>query len=83
VTSADSLRWTSVPRADLYRVTFWRADGTVVWQADIRDTVHALPLEITASGERSLLWEVQARTGWDRWVFSDIAELTLTTPGVR
>jgi hypothetical protein len=83
VASADSLRWTSVPRADLYRVTFWRADGTVVWQSDIRDTVHALPPEITASGEESLLWEVQARTGWDRWVVSDIAELTLTTPGVR
>lgn len=83
VTSADSLRWTSVPRADVYRVTIWRVDGAVVWQADIRDTVHALPLEITASGERSFLWEVQARTGWDRWVVSDIAELTLTTPGVR
>ena len=82
-TSADSLRWTSVPRADLYRVTVWSTDGTLVWQADVRDTVHALPREITGSVERLLLWEVQARTGWDRWVISDLAELTLTTSGVR
>jgi hypothetical protein len=82
-TPADSLRWTSVPRADVYRVTVWSNDGTLVWQADVRDTVHALPPEITGAAGRLLLWEVQARTGWDRWVISDLAELTLTTSGVR
>ena len=79
-TRADSLRWTSVPRADLYRITFWRADGSVVWQGEVRDTVHPLPRELTESGERVLLWDVRARTGWDRWVRSDLAELTLRLP---
>lgn len=77
---ADSLRWTSVPRADLYRLTFWRADGTVVWQGEVRDTVHPLPRQLTESGDRVLLWDVRARTGWDRWVRSDLAELTLRLP---
>lgn len=80
-TSADSLTWTSVPRADLYRVTIWRADGTVAWEGESRDTVLALPVELAHGGDGSLYWEVRARTGWDRWVVSELAELTLSPSG--
>lgn len=75
---ADSLRWTSVPRADLYRITVWDLTGSVAWQGQTRDTVLALPAEVIAYDAGAFLWQVNARTGWDRWVVSDLAELTLT-----
>lgn len=78
--AADSLRWTSVPRADLYRVTVWNADGSTAWEGQTRDTVVPLPPELLAGERRSLLWDVKARTGWDRWVSSELAELTITEP---
>ncbi|HUF25538.1 MAG TPA: hypothetical protein VMM18_01055 [Gemmatimonadaceae bacterium] len=75
-TMADSLRWSSVPGADLYRITFWRSDGTVAWAGEARDTVLPLPNNLTGAGSDVLLWEVKARTGWDRWVSSDLVEFT-------
>lgn len=80
-TIADSLRWSSVPGADLYRITFWRRDGVVAWAGEARDTVLALPAELTRTGEEHLLWDVKARTGWDRWVVSDLVEFTLNRTG--
>jgi hypothetical protein len=77
----DSLVWTNVPGADLYRITFWRPDGTVAWQGESRDTVLAIPAVLSNSADGSLLWEVRARTGWDRWVVSDLVETSLGSPG--
>lgn len=71
----ESIRWTSVPSSDLYRVRIWNAQGTVVWTIDTRDTSVVLPQVISA--RTRYLWEVKARTGWDRWVASDFHELTL------
>jgi len=77
LTSAtDSLRWTHIPGADLYRVQVWNHEGTVVWSADTRDSVIAPPASILRDGA-SYLWEVKARTGWDRWVSSDFEELSV------
>lgn len=72
---ADSLRWTSLPQADLYRVRVWDTEGTVVSTVDTRDTTIAVPSEIRAGVQ--YMWEIKARTGWDRWVSSDLVELTL------
>lgn len=72
---SDSLRWTSVPQADLYRVRIWNSEGTVVWTTDTRGTTVALP-QVLQSGI-PYLWEVSARTGWDRWVSSDFVEFTM------
>src|SRR6266550_3252552 len=70
ITTNDSLRWTSVPGADLYRVQVWDREGNVVVSEDTRDTLLALPPKV-AHGGGSYLWEIKARTGWDRWVSSD------------
>ena len=78
--SNDSLRWTSVLGADLYRVQVWDREGNVVVSQDTRDTVLALPPKMTSGGE-SYLWEVKARTGWDRWVSSDFLELSVVPRG--
>lgn len=74
--AGDSLRWTSVPQADLYRIRIWNSDGTVVWAGDTRDTALPMPTQIMSSGG-SYLWEIKARTGWDRWVTSDFLEFTV------
>jgi hypothetical protein len=78
----DSLRWTSVPGADLYRIQVWDRQGTVVLAMDTRDTAFALPAQLTRTGG-SYLWEVKARTGWDRWVSSDFLEVTVRAPSTR
>ncbi|MGK2962227.1 MAG: hypothetical protein ACSLFK_08785 [Gemmatimonadaceae bacterium] len=70
-----SLRWPGVPEADLYRVRIWNADGTVVSATETRDTTVALPSGLLTDVQ--YMWDVSARTGWDRWVSSDLAELTL------
>jgi len=74
--AGDSLRWTSVPEADLYRIRIWNSDGTVVWAGDTRDTTLPIPARVMSSGG-SYLWEIKARTGWDRWVTSDFLEFTV------
>lgn len=75
VSAGDSLRWTSVRGADLYRVQVWDREGNVVFTTDTKDTTLLLPLPITRGG--SYLWEVKARTGWDRWVSSDFLEMNV------
>jgi hypothetical protein len=72
---ADSLRWTNVPEADLYRVRVWNSDGTIVWTTDTRATAVALPPMLQA--DVRYLWEVSARTGWDRWASSKLADVTV------
>jgi hypothetical protein len=72
----DSLRWTSVPGADLYRIQVWDREGNVLVSEETRDTLLALPPKV-ARGGGSFLWEVKARTGWDRWVSSDFLEMNV------
>lgn len=74
-TFSDSLRWTSVTGSDLYRIRVWNAAGDVLWSAESRDTVIAIPHELKAN--TPYLWEVDARTAWDRWVSSNFVEFTL------
>lgn len=70
---ADSLQWTAVSQADIYRVRIWSSDGTVVWTTDTRAT--ALPLPPVIQPGTTYLWEVAARIGWERWVSSEFVEL--------
>jgi hypothetical protein len=77
----DSLRWTGVPQADLYRVRLWNGEGTVVWSIETRDTLAAVPPSALAGTE--YMWDVSARTGWDRWVSSEFAELTVAAGNSR
>jgi len=79
---ADSLRWTSVAEADLYRIRVWNREGDVVWATDTRSTTLPIPPELTRDGG-IYLWEVKARTGWDRWVTSDFLEFTVRSPTKR
>ncbi len=79
--AADTFRWTSVPRADRYRLTVFDRDGIVVWEADVGDTAIAWPDSIPGRRGTTYLWKVEARTGWDRWVASEMVEFSLPDKG--
>jgi hypothetical protein len=73
--TVSTLRWTGVPEADMYRVRIWNQNGDVVWSGETRDTVIAIPSAVERGV--SYLWEVNARTGWDRWTSSEFVEFTI------
>lgn len=68
------LRWSPVAGADRYRVTVFDATGGVVYASESADTVLAFPDSITLVPGASYLWKVDARTGFDRWATSELAE---------
>lgn len=82
VAVADTFRWTSVPRADRYRLTVFDREGTVVWQAAGSDTAVAPPESIARRGVPPYFWRVEARTSRDRWVESELFEFSVM-PNVR
>jgi hypothetical protein len=77
VAAADTFRWSNVPHADRYRLTLYDRNATVVWEAEGSDTAMVTPPSITLDGRAVYLWRVQARTGWDRWVASDLIEFSV------
>jgi hypothetical protein len=82
--AADTFRWSAVPHADRYRVKVFDRHGAVMWEAEASDTVIVPPLSIALPAGATFLWKVEARTGWDRWVASELVEfsvpLTWRTP---
>jgi hypothetical protein len=79
--AADTFRWTSVPHADRYRVTLFDEKGTVVWEAEGSDTVVVKPASIAGNRGIVYLWKVEARTGWDRWVSSEMIDFSVSRTG--
>lgn len=81
VTGAPQLVWTSVPHADLYRITLFDDAGGSVWESQTRDTSAALPGSIKLRSRASYYWRIEAQTGWNRWVASDLIEFSIAAPG--
>lgn len=79
--AADTFRWTSVPRADRYRLRVFDRGGTAVWEVEVNDTAVVRPDSIAGDRGSTYLWKVEARTGWDRWVASDLVEFSVALPG--
>jgi anti-sigma factor RsiW len=79
VPAVDSLRWTSVPHADRYRVTVFDRHGNTAHEAQTADTALALPARVAFARGELYLWKVEARTGWDRWVESELVEFTVSS----
>ena len=74
----SSLRWGAVNRADRYRVTLYRADGSTLYQLELPDTAAPLPDSVPLPAGDRYLWKVEARTGWDRWTTSELVSFTVT-----
>lgn len=77
VATLPPLSWTSVPHADRYRVTVFDGSGAVVWETQSADTSVAVPTTTSLQPGTPYFWKVAARTGWDRWVLSDLSSFTL------
>ena len=78
VTEVRRLQWTSVGRADRYRVTLFDIGGQVVYEAQLTDTIATLPDAVVLGRGERYLWKVEARTGFDRWVTSKLVEFSMT-----
>jgi hypothetical protein len=73
----DRLRWGGVAGADLYRVTLFHADGRVLYDRELRDTVAVLPDSVRLVPGGKYLWTVEARTGWNRWSSAPLVEFSV------
>ncbi len=80
VAEAGMLRWSSVPGAGRYRVTLFDAAGRVLYETLLTDTAVALPDSLHLAPGRRLLWKVEARIGYGRWVSSPLVEFSLGGP---
>ena len=85
VLSVSQFRWGAVKGADLYRVTVFDEQGTVVWEIETRDTHADRPAGSRFESGVRYLWQVAARVGWDRWVSSDLVSFSIAeaVPGKR
>ena len=72
VAAATTLGWTAVPGAERYRVTLFDAAGKLLFETELNDTLVAIPDSISIDPGRLYLWKVEARTGWERWVSSEL-----------
>ncbi len=71
------LVWTGVRHADRYRLTLFDGSGSVVWETQTTDTFVALPDGVQLHRGAIYLWKVEAQTGWNRWVPSDLVEFSV------
>jgi putative zinc finger protein len=76
VDAAKAFVWSAVPYADNYRVRVFDSTGTVIWESERGDTVAPLPASLVLRAGRPYYWKVEALTGFDRWVASDLLEFT-------
>jgi len=83
VALVNDLRWSHVAGADRYRVTVFDATGGVVYTAEASDTVVAFPDSVPLVPGAAYLWKVDARTGFDRWAASVLAEFRVAPESRR
>jgi len=80
VAQIDSIRWSAVPGAARYRLNLFTADGRVLWQAGLTDTVVALPDSVVLAPHATYYWQIKAKTDYGRWVESELAAFTVSEP---
>lgn len=74
IISVQAFVWSSVPSADRYRARLFDAEGTVIWEHETGDTAATLPTSVPLRAGHSYYWRVEAHTGFDRRVASDLVE---------
>ena len=75
--TSSPLIWTRVSGADRYRVQLLDSAGTAIWHSETDDTAAALPDSVRLSPGASYFWRVEARTGWERWLPSELQYFTV------
>jgi hypothetical protein len=80
VARVDQFVWSSVPRAERYRLRLYDDEGEILWNAETLDTLVALPDSIALATRVTYFWKVEAQTEWKRWATSDLVEFRLVEP---
>jgi hypothetical protein len=75
--STAALVWSSVPLAHAYHARVFDEHGTVLWQRETTDTIVAIPASVALRPGARYYWNVEARTGFDRGVTSELTEFTV------
>lgn len=77
VARVASLVWSSVPKAERYRVRLYDSEGSVLWTVETTDTSAALPDSLRLQPRVPYFWRVEAQTEWMRWASSDLASFRI------
>lgn len=83
VETAARLQWSSVLGADRYHVTLYDGTGRVLYESQSSDTVATLPDSLHLLPGHPYLWRVEARTGWNRWSASALAQFSVSRGATR
>jgi len=75
------LAWTSVAFADRYRVTLFDDAGRAIYETQTRDTSTVVPDSIHLEPQQHYFWKMEAQTGWNRWVASELIEFAVAQGG--
>ena len=78
VARVDSLVWSSVPKAEQYRVRLYDGEGSVLWTLETPDTSAALPDSLRLQLRVPYFWRVEAQAEWLRWTASDLVSFRIT-----
>jgi hypothetical protein len=71
------LVWTTVAFADRYRVTLFDDAGRAIYETQTRDTSAVVPDSIHLELRQPYFWKMEAQTGWNRWVASELIEFSV------
>jgi anti-sigma factor RsiW len=80
IATAAQLVWTAVPQADRYRLALFDSAGTVLWERETVDTAVPIPDTLRLKRGASYFWKVEAQTGVNRWVSSELVEFSVGKP---
>jgi anti-sigma factor RsiW len=75
------LAWSPLDEASRYRVLVFNAEGSILFRAEVGDSVLGLPDSVVLSPGQPYFWKVEADKGWDRWVSSRLVEFSVRTAG--
>ncbi len=77
VARVDGLVWSSVPKAERYRVRLYDGEGSVLWTVETADTLVALADSVRLEPGATYFWRVEAQAEWMRWASSDLASFQI------
>ena len=77
INALTGFRWSAVSGSDRYRLTLYDDAGHVVYEAKVADTALTLPDSVVTIPGRSYFWQVEARTGVERWTPPELVEFRI------
>ena len=73
------LAWSRLAQASRYRATVFDEEGSILFRAEVPDSMLQLPDSLRLVPGKPYFWKVEADIGWDRWVSSRLVEFTVAS----